>query len=148
ICFGLVLYNYKLIQNKPVLSVRNYLNLFPLPFILIILLFSFFTFISGDRGPAIRSLIVLVFGYYIFSDRKVSYLKFVAMIVVAGLFLSTIKLIGEINFKENLVDAFIGAYERLGSSHRVESISPYTLELAGSFRAYNTAFSLWYSGYS
>ena len=147
VCFGVTIYNYKL-NNNGVFNCISYLKLFPLLFIVIVLLFSFLTFLAGDRGPAIRALILLVFGYYIVTNKSVSYLKFCFMIVVAGFFLSTIKLVGAISYNDNLIDSFLAAAERLNNSSKVESISPYTAELSASFRAYNTAFSLWYSGHS
>ncbi len=150
ICFGVTIYNYKIKSNNAFggIGIKEYIKLFPLTFILIILLFSFVTFLAGDRGPAIRALILLVFGYYIVSNKSVSYFKFFSLLIFAGFFLSTIKLVGAINYNEDIVNSFISASERLNESAKSESISPYTAELSASFRSYNIAFSLWYSGYS
>lgn len=148
ICFGVVIYNYKSQQKNADLNFIGFIRIFPLIFIIIILLFSFFTFLAGDRGPAIRALILLVGSYYITTNKKLSYLKFIVMILIGGFFLSTIKLIGAINYNENLIESFLSAAERLGTSTKSESFSPFTAELSGSFRAYNTGFSLWSSGYS
>lgn len=148
ICFGVVIHNYKLQERYTSLGLLSFIRIFPLPFIIIILLFSFFTFLAGDRGPAVRALILLVGSYYIVTNKEVSYLKFILMILLAGFFLSTIKLVGAINYNEDLIGDFLAASERLENSNKTESFSPFTSELASSFRAYNTAFSLWSSGYS
>ena len=148
VCFGVIIYNYKVSDNLDKLTIVDYIRLFPLPFNIILISFSFITFLAGDRGPAIRTLILLVFGYYIMSNTKVSNLKFILIIAFAGFFLSVIKFIGAINYNEDLIRSFFSAVERLNNSTKIESISPFTAELSGSFRAYNTSFSLWVSDYS
>ncbi|WP_199528535.1 hypothetical protein [Pseudoalteromonas sp. bablab_jr010] len=148
VCFGVVIYNSKVTESLGKVTVVDYVKLFPLPFTIILVLFSFITFLAGDRGPAIRTLILLVFSYYIISNTKVSNVKFIFIIIFAGFFLSVIKFIGAINYNEDLIGSFLSAIERLNDSSKVESISPFTAELSASFRAYNTSFSLWSSGYS
>lgn len=150
VCIGISSYNLKLktSNNRKNLGIVEYIKNIPLPFLVIVIIFSSFTFLAGDRGPAIRALTVIFCGYYIATNKKESYLKFIIIIIAAGSFLSTIKLIGAININDDLIGSFLSARQRLSENSRFESISPYTSELAGSFRAYNIAFSLWSSNIS
>ncbi|MGP5315556.1 hypothetical protein ACTXLD_09085 [Psychrobacter faecalis] len=148
VCFGVLTYNYKIRHNNSNLSIISYLRLFPLPFIIILTLFSVLSFLAADRGPAIKTLLALLGGYYIISNKNISYFRFFLLIILSGIFLSTIKLVGAININDDVFNSLIEAYKRLGENERSESISPYTAELAASFRAYNIGFSLWSNGYS
>lgn len=148
ICFGVVVYNAK-VNNIKVSTPIAFIKLFPKTFLIIILLFSFGTFVAGDRGPAIRALILLVFSFYILSGKKVSFLKFGVAIFIAGYFLSIIKLTGGIDYQNtSIVDSFLSAADRFSQSDKNASIVPFTTELAGSFRSYSIGFSLWYEGFS
>lgn len=148
VCFGVVIYNYKVSRSSDRLGFIGYIKLFPTTFIFVVLVFSFLTFAAGDRGPAIRALILLVFGYFVATERSVSHFLFISVIVIAGVFLSTIKAMGAVGYQGDIVVNFFNAYERLTISNKFSSIFPATAELSGSFRSYNTAFSLWESGYS
>lgn len=148
ICFGVVVYNAK-VNDLKVSTPFAFIKLFPKIFLIVILLFSFGTFIAGDRGPAIRALILLVFSFYILSEKKVSFLKFGVAIFIAGYFLSIIKLTGGIDYQNtSIVDSFLSAADRYSQSDKTASIVPFTTELAGSFRSYSIGFSLWYEGFS
>lgn len=148
VCFGVVVYNYKISNVSGRLGFIGYISLFPAMFIFVVLVFSFLTLVSGDRGPAIRALILFVFGYFVVTERRVSLFSFIAAILGAGFILSTTKLMGGVGYKGDIIESFFYAYEKLSDSHKFSSIVPATAELSLSFRSYNTAFSLWESGYS
>ncbi|WP_026471760.1 O-antigen polymerase [Alkanindiges illinoisensis] len=147
ICFGVVIYNAK-IQGEQY-SFKKFLSLFPKLFLLILVLFSVGTFLAGDRGPAIRALILLVFSFFIISRKSISIFYFFILLFIAGYFLSIIKLIGAVDFRStDLLHAFLDAFSRFQTSDKNSSIIPFTAELSASFRSYSTAFSLWYNGTS
>lgn len=148
VCVGVVIYNYKISSPSGRLGFIGYINLFPTKFIVVVLVFSLMTFAVGDRGPAIRALILFVVGYFVAAERSVSYFLFISVIVIAGVFLSTIKAMGVVGYQGDIIGSFFDAYERLTLSNKFSSIFPATAELSASFRSYNTAFSLWESGYS
>lgn len=150
VSFFLVMWNYKLkSMNGPnKLSMIKYLRIFPTKLLIVIGVLFVLTFLSGDRGVLIRIMLLMAFGFFIVSRTKIRYITFVIVVVTVGFVFSIAKLVGGYSEQESYVSSFQQAQERFAVSDRSQSVSPYTLELAGSIYSNNILFSLWRSGVS
>jgi len=144
----IIVWNSKQKVSIKSLNILGYLKIFPIYFLVLISVLCLLTLFAGDRGPIIRIVLVMVFGYFVLSQRKVNYISFFILIITSGFVLSIVKLIGGYSGDVGYVESFSVAQERFNTSDRIESISPYTVELASSIYSNAILFSLWSSGVS
>lgn len=132
----LIMYSYLNKDNNKISDVRSYFKYMPWIFWLSFFAYVFLRLISGDRGPFIYSLLLLFYSitYCIGFNLK---LKTVILIIICGgLFLTAVgigRTYGEgMSFLQKLEKGIKG--ERLYAREEAETISPATVELAGSLK--------------
>lgn len=97
---------------------------------LCVILYSIFVLMSGDRGPVIVICLAYLGGYFLSSDKDISYIR---ISVLVGLAAIVITLLG--NMRK--LDSNIAYWDKVNQSvyemnENDKSFSPYTEELAGS----------------
>lgn len=133
-------------QRIGISNFRTFLRKYPKVALWVQILFSLLVLMSGDRGPVFFIGIPFLVTYFSISQKKMKLPIFILLVVGAGVFFTVFKLTGGLVLDRSYRDVFSGAFERFSSGYKRDSISPYTIELAGSFFAYSVAWDAWLSG--
>lgn len=131
------LYTFKTeYQNVGIKSI-SYVKLIGFPIILLMGVYILMNFMIGERGTIINYLLLLFTGYIIYRKQYIK-TKYVIIIAVVGVFSMYVVGITRVTDIDELNHSKL---EKIQSHESRESISPWTLELAGSIRPLNVAVS-------
>ncbi|MBO4491397.1 MAG: hypothetical protein J5944_08575 [Lentisphaeria bacterium] len=141
-----IVWNARVAQDGARMTLRKYLRLFPLPFYAVLLAKLSVVLASGDRGPLISIMTILVFGYLLLARRRLGLPMMVCGVLACGMLLSIFKLSGGFGGEGDFSQNFKAAADRLSQKDVMSSVSPYTLELAGSIHAHTVLYEAWENG--
>lgn len=123
---------YKLKKNKQQISFVKYIRSFPLMFTLIVLTYLILRLLSGDRGPVIYTVLLILFSYAYVAKINVKFIKVLLALFLAAFMMTLLNSIrmqdSSLNLKERLEEAI----NYMKYEHEISTISPYTYELAQS----------------
>ncbi len=125
-------------QNKN-RSILGFIKSMGVSFNLILLVFIIATFSSGDRGPAIFTIISYLVAISVATNKKIRYSHFVILMIAGALFISVWGVVRTSKSMQNLTGQITNAYNDLKSE---QSIIPATSELASSIRTLHVGVEL------
>ncbi|WP_417588704.1 hypothetical protein [Owenweeksia hongkongensis] len=108
-------------------------------FLVICGIYLFLVLISGDRGPILQFGISLFGGYVLLAKRKMKFTVVLLFIFAGATFISLLGFVREIGNGTDFWGRVDKAYTLRETSSIQSSISPSTLELAGSVRTMHAA---------
>lgn len=123
-------------QQKNEKSILGFIKSLGIPFNFAVLLHIVATFSSGDRGPAVFSLIGYLLAVSIATNKKVRYSQFLVLLSVGAIFISLWGIVRTSKTTENMTGQLSNAYSDLQSQ---QTIIPATRELASSIRTLHAA---------
>jgi hypothetical protein len=126
--FLLCVYEYQSNNNK---SIIDFIKSLGLLFNLTLLLHVVATLSSGDRGPAIYSIIGYLVAISVSTSKKIRYSQFAVLLVGGALFISLWGIVRTSKSTENISGQITNAYSDLKKEN---SLIPATKEMAGSVR--------------
>ena len=132
----LCIYSYQQKENK---SVFGFIKSMGALFNFTILLYIIATFSSGDRGPAIFTIVSYLVAISISTNLRISYTQFAVLLIGGALFVSLWGVVRMSKNTEDLSKQMTNAYYSL---HNNQSIIPATNELASSIRTLHTGVEI------
>lgn len=123
------------------INFREFIISLGLPFLCVLLPYYFLIILSGDRGPIIYTTVITYGAYLVTQQKSLNFKKMILIVVIAGSFIQFLGYFrvtdGSVPISERIESTFV-VKERLDSRNET-TISPPTLELAASLRAYHAA---------
>lgn len=123
---------YRLSKYKKGISFISYIRSFPFIFIIVVILYLILRLLSGDRGPVIYTVLLLLFSYAYVTKINVKFGKVLLTMFLSALIMTLLNSIrmqdSSLTFKEKIGSAI----NYMKYEYDISTISPYTYELAQS----------------
>jgi len=110
----------------------TYLKTMGFSYIFLILIYLISVILSGDRGPVITFSLAFLGGYLYVTKRKLKIRYIIIILLIGSFFMSILGIARSLDKSYDFSDRIIDSMELFGIHSN--SISPFTLELAGSVR--------------
>ena len=131
-------------SKKQYFSLVEYLKLFPLSFLILYFAVIILWFCAGGRAISLELSFFFLYGYIMLSNFKVSFIPFLILLYIGGLFLSFLKGMGGLlGGDRDFLEAFSGHLDYFLSNTIERSLFPPTCELSFSIFINNFLYSLW-----
>lgn len=124
-------------KNKK--NILGYITKFNFIFYIIISIWSFLVFMSGDRGPVLQIGLAYVSCYIFSNNIFISKYKLILLIFIAAIFISFLGLLRNSDPDMSFTERLFNVQERASSGSFYFSFSPYTAELSRSVRTFSVA---------
>ena len=137
-------------SDKRVDNFLHYLKLFPLPFLLLYLSIILLWLTAGGRAVSITLFLFLYCGYVILSNKDISMLWAILLVIAGGVFFSLFKILGGLSFSRyegvDVSEAVSYGYNLYQSYNMNSSLFAPTRELSFSIYTYNIYYYWWSIG--
>lgn len=125
------------ISTNSMRNLREYLKSFPRISLIIIVLYILMRLLSGDRGPFIYTILLLVFGYLFTTKKKIRLHYILGLTVISTLFISVVGIARSLTPSESFFSRLMMGYDIYQHDGRFkgesQTIVGFTEELGFSF---------------
>ncbi|MCM1955739.1 O-antigen polysaccharide polymerase Wzy [Bacteroides uniformis] len=137
-------------DEKRIDSIKSYLNLFPLSFVILYFSIVILWFTAGGRAVSITLILFFFCGYFILSKKDIPFFYAFILVIVGGLFFSLFKIMGGLTFSHyegvNIMEAISRGYDFYQSYNENASLFVPTRELSFSMYTYDIYYYWWNTG--
>jgi len=134
-------------DEKRIDSIKSYLKLFPLPFVILYFSIVILWFTAGGRAVSITLLLFFFCGYLILSKKDIPFFYAFILVIVGGLFFSLFKIMGGLTFSHyegvDIMEAISRGYDYYQSYNENTSLFVPTRELSFSIYTYDIYYYWW-----